>query len=77
MSTLIKNGESRLLIVGAGISGLMIAYRLAQYGIRPIVVESAEFVATGATTRNQGWLHAGTFHAQSISDPTLAAQVSR
>lgn len=74
---MIERDEGQPLIIGAGIAGLTIAYRLAQYGLRPTVVESANFVATGATTRNQGWLHAGTFHAQSIPDATLAARVSQ
>jgi L-2-hydroxyglutarate oxidase LhgO len=69
--------RSRVLVVGAGIAGLTIGYRLAQYGLFPVVVESGKQIASGSTTRNEGWLHAGTFHSQSIKDPHQAIRVAQ
>lgn len=69
--------DDRVLVIGAGIAGLMTAYRLAQYGMRPLLIEKSPSAGNGSTTRNQGWLHAGTLHAQSISDPTIALKVSK
>lgn len=66
------NGNSKVLVVGAGIAGLTIAYKLAQHGLNPTIIDSSDYVADGSTIRNEGWLHAGTFHAQSISDPEQA-----
>lgn len=34
-------------------------------------------LAAGATTRNEGWLHAGTYHAASIVDRDAAVRVAR
>ena len=69
--------NDHVLVVGAGIAGLMTGYRLAQYKLNPIVVEHSELAANGSTTRNQGWLHAGAQHAQSIADPEAAASVAK
>jgi hypothetical protein len=66
-----------VVIVGAGIAALSIGYRLARHGLRPLLVESQPQIASGSTTRNEGWLHAGTFHSQSISDPDQALRVAR
>ncbi|MBI1775035.1 MAG: FAD-binding oxidoreductase [Proteobacteria bacterium] len=74
---MIELPKSKVMIVGAGIAGLMIAHRLAQYGLHPTVVEASEKIAAGATIRNQGWLHAGTIHAQSIADPNLSTRVAQ
>lgn len=69
--------RSAIVIVGAGIAGLMTAWKFSQYGIKVIVIEDSEMAGNGSTTRNQGWLHAGAQHAQSIQDPVLAESVSR
>src|SRR5690349_19233333 len=69
--------SSQVTIVGAGIAGLSIGYRLAQYGLFPLIIESGSQIASGSTTRNEGWLHAGTFHSQSIKDPNQALRVAK
>jgi glycine/D-amino acid oxidase-like deaminating enzyme len=74
---MIELPQSQVLVVGAGIAGLMIAHRLAQYGLNPTVIECSEKVAAGPTIRNQGWLHAGTIHSQSIADPALSIRVAQ
>jgi len=45
-------------IVGAGISGLSVAYALAREGVRPIVLERGG-IAEGASGRNGGFILAG------------------
>ncbi len=44
----------RVLVVGAGISGLFIAYELAKRGIRQVTVVDASYPGSGATLRNLG-----------------------
>ncbi len=72
-----KVAEGRVVIVGAGIAGLMTAYRLAEYGLQPVVIERSGWAADGATTRNQGWLHAGALHAQRSEGNDKAILISR
>lgn len=72
-----KHLDHRVVIIGAGISGLMIGYRLAEYGLKPLVIERSFKAACGSTTRNQGWLHVGALHAQSIPDVAAALRVSK
>lgn len=71
------NENSKIFIVGAGIAGLTIAHRFAQHGLHPTIIDVSDVAASGSTTRNEGWLHAGTFHSQSISDPEQALRVAR
>lgn len=54
--------SQRIIILGGGVSGLSIAVRLAQAGM-PVTVLEAGRIGTGATTRNQGWLHSGGWFA--------------
>lgn len=44
----------RVLVVGAGISGLFIAYELTKRGIRQVTVVDASYPGSGATLRNLG-----------------------
>ncbi|MCX8185006.1 MAG: FAD-binding oxidoreductase [Sulfolobales archaeon] len=44
----------RTLVVGAGISGLFIAYELVQHGLRDVTVVDASYPGSGATLRNLG-----------------------
>lgn len=53
----------RIVIVGGGVTGLSIACRLAQSGLPVTVFESAQVGVTGASTRNQGWMHSGAWFA--------------
>lgn len=79
--TLSKAGTSReeydTIIIGAGVAGLLLASTLAEYRKRVLVVDSAARFATGASTKNEGWLHNGTYHAQSITNLADAMQVAR
>ncbi len=69
--------NSKILIIGAGIAGLTIGRRLAMHGLQPTILESSGVIANGSTTRNEGWLHAGTYHSQSIADIDQAMRVAQ
>jgi len=43
--------RAEVLIIGAGISGLSIAYTLTKRGVKDIVVVDAEYVGSGSTSR--------------------------
>jgi glycerol-3-phosphate dehydrogenase len=68
MSAKSSNSE-RVVIVGGGIAGLAVAARLAQSG-RPVTVFEQGPLGSGASTRNQGWLHSGGLYA--AEQPALA-----
>jgi sarcosine oxidase subunit beta len=44
----------RVLVVGAGVSGLFIAYELAKRGVRQVTVVDESYPGSGATLRNLG-----------------------
>jgi L-2-hydroxyglutarate oxidase LhgO len=51
------------IVVGAGVVGLAIARKLAQAGREVIVLESAEDIGTGTSSRNSEVIHAGIYYA--------------
>jgi L-2-hydroxyglutarate oxidase LhgO len=55
----------------------MLAKKLGYLGFSIVLVEQEEQFAGGASTRNEGWLHRGTYHANSIKDKNTAIQVAR
>ena len=65
------------LIVGAGVIGLTIAKKLANLGIDTVLIEKHSALSKGASTKNEGWLHRGTYHAATIPDHSLAGDVAR
>lgn len=66
-----------VILVGGGITGLMAAQKLSDLGLRVALIERQTTFASGPSTRNEGWLHRGTYHASSIHDRTTAVQVAR
>src|SRR3569623_368893 len=50
------------VIVGAGVVGLAIARRLARAGREVIVLEAAESIGTGTSSRNSEVIHAGIYY---------------
>lgn len=51
-----------IVIVGGGISGLSIAVRLSQSGLRVLLLEASD-LGLGAASKNQGWLYSGAWFA--------------
>ncbi|MEW6641655.1 MAG: NAD(P)/FAD-dependent oxidoreductase [Pseudomonadota bacterium] len=51
------------IVVGAGVVGLAIARRLAQAGREIIILETAEDIGTGTSSRNSEVIHAGIYYA--------------
>lgn len=51
------------IVAGAGIVGLAIARRLARSGREVIVLEEAEAIGTGTSSRNSEVIHAGIYYA--------------
>lgn len=65
-------------IIGAGVQGLTLAYRLAREGHRVAVFErSPEIAQRVPSTMNEGWAHCGGYHAQSIGAFSDAVTVAR
>ena len=54
--------EVECVVVGAGVVGLAIARKLAQQGREVIVVEQAEAIGTGTSSRNSEVIHAGIYY---------------
>ncbi len=67
---------SDITVVGGGIAGLWTAKELLERGYSVSLVEKSNALAAGATTRNEGWLHAGTYHSVAIDDERDAEQVT-
>jgi L-2-hydroxyglutarate oxidase LhgO len=51
------------IVVGAGVVGLAVARKLALAGREVIVLESAEDIGTGTSSRNSEVIHAGIYYA--------------
>jgi glycerol-3-phosphate dehydrogenase len=65
------------IVIGTGIAGLETARQLQGIGRSVCIIESATEIGTGATTHNEGWLHAGTYHSGAIVDRSEAIKVGR
>ena len=51
------------VVIGAGVVGLAAARALAQAGLDVVVLESADVIGTGASSRNSEVIHAGLYYA--------------
>ncbi len=51
------------LVIGAGVVGLAIARELALAGHEVIVIDQAEGIGTGTSSRNSEVIHAGLYYA--------------
>src|SRR5689334_3121047 len=69
--------RTEVVVVGAGVAGLMLFKKLATLGVSTLLVEKLPLAANGPSTRNEGWLHRGTYHATSIRDRGQAIQVAQ
>ncbi|HSX08890.1 MAG TPA: FAD-dependent oxidoreductase [Candidatus Saccharimonadales bacterium] len=69
--------EADIGIIGAGVTGLMLTKKLSEVGLSVVLIDKNQQLATGPSTRNEGWLHRGTYHATSIKDRSNAIQVAK
>src|SRR4051812_46023684 len=64
-------------IIGGGVAGLLLATKLGDLQLSVVLAEKTDVLAGGPSTRNEGWLHPGTYHAASIQDADAAVRVAR
>lgn len=64
-----------IAVVGAGIAGLWAAKEIVDRGYSVTLIERSTTLADGATTRNEGWLHAGTYHSVAVEETSEIAEV--
>lgn len=69
--------DADITIVGCGIAGLWCGKQLIDQGFSVQLFERADALAHGATTRNEGLLLAGAYHAAVIADEEEASTVVR
>ena len=72
-----KSVQSDIVVVGGGVAGLMLSHKLSGLGLETILLEKNNNLAQGPSTRNEGWLHNGTYHANSVRNREGAIQVAR
>lgn len=56
--------DADCVVLGAGVIGLAVARELAQSGRDVLIVEAAEAIGTGTSSRNSEVIHAGIYYAQ-------------
>ena len=72
-----KNVLVDVVIIGAGLSGLMIAKKLTEIGLQVVLLERKSVVGSEASTKNHGWLHSGAYHSASHDDKNKAIEIAR
>jgi hypothetical protein len=65
------------IISGAGVAGLWLARKLAREAYSILLLEKGPVLAGNASTRNEGWLHDGTYHGAAIPSRDIAVRVAR
>jgi glycine/D-amino acid oxidase-like deaminating enzyme len=73
MTKLIKKD---VIVVGGGIGGLYVTYKLASLGIKVLLVEDKDVLCSGPSSRNGSKLHRGTFHSALIDNEERALQTA-
>jgi glycine/D-amino acid oxidase-like deaminating enzyme len=69
--------KTHFAVIGAGAMGLWLVLKLSRLGIRTTLIEANTRLAAGSSTRNEGWLHSGAYHAAAINERQVALQVAR
>ncbi|WP_395091439.1 FAD-dependent oxidoreductase [Armatimonas sp.] len=72
-----KQLDVDVVVLGGGCVGLFIAWRLLQRGYSVALIERNRELANSPSTRNEGWLHAGTYGAVAIDDAVAANIVAQ
>jgi L-2-hydroxyglutarate oxidase LhgO len=62
------------LVVGAGVVGLAVAKALAEAGREVVVIDAAEGIGTGTSSRNSEVIHAGIYYAPGSLKATLCVR---
>src|SRR3990167_495472 len=62
------------VVVGAGVVGLAVARALALQGREVLVLEAADAIGTGTSSRNSEVIHAGLYYAQGSFKARLCVQ---
>jgi glycerol-3-phosphate dehydrogenase len=75
METIAKKFD--IVIIGAGITGLLLMLKLTRLGKSVLLLEANNVIAQGPSTRNEGWIHAGSYHAYGIDDEKAAIRVAK
>ena len=65
------------LVIGAGVVGLAVGRALAQRGLETIVLERADAIGTGTSSRNSEVIHAGLYHPAGSLKARLCVQGRR
>lgn len=72
-----KEVKTDVSIVGAGVTGLMLTRKLTDLGYDVALIEKQGVIGAGPSTKNEGWLHRGTYHATSIKDEEQALKIAK
>ncbi len=71
MSAAAQPDRVQCVVVGAGVVGLAIARALAQTGREVLLLEAADGIGTGTSSRNSEVIHAGIYYPQGSLKATL------
>ena len=66
--------QVQTVVVGAGVVGLAVARALAQSGREVIVLEAADAIGTGTSSRNSEVIHAGIYYPKDSLKARLCVQ---
>ena len=69
--------DTQALVVGAGVVGLAVAQELASRGLSTVVVEAADAIGTGTSSRNSEVIHAGLYYPKDSLKARLCVEGSR
>lgn len=67
--------KAEVAVVGGGVAGLMVTEKLSDLGYNVALVEKNAKLGLGPSTKNEGWLHAGGYHAPLYPDDRTATAV--
>lgn len=65
------------VVAGAGVVGLAVARALALQGREVMVLEAADAIGTGTSSRNSEVIHAGLYYPRARSRPGCACRGAR
>lgn len=69
--------DTDALVIGAGVVGLAVARELANRGLSTVMVEAADAIGTGTSSRNSEVIHAGLYYPQDSLKARLCVEGSR